>query len=839
MASGTIVDIRTTNSLVAGVVDGSFREFVLWTIDENPVTNSTLNLRAEPFAERLSANGDPSLLFSSYTHGDPFTPLPRAYVGDPLVIRTINVGPTVDSLHVDGHRFLLEARYIENGEQVATPEDTLHYGISERFTLILQSGQESRMRVPGDYLYMNAIGRRFREGAWGIVRVLGGRVPDLQPLPGNEPPTGGSLPAPTGGRPPEPADPGNPCPANAPVRSFAISAVDVPTTNSGPGNNNAVRAVFVPSADASLARSGTLQPEPLVLHAAAGECVVVRLTNERQVRVSFHLGELVRTRASSGANVGFDPEQTVAPGTSRTYRLYADSEKIESALISDFGDPESGQIGLYGALVVAPAGATFTDPGNGRAKDVGAQVDVHVPSRPGYRDFTAILTDRDPRIGQSSMPYPTQVEGPVLINYRKVRPQADDAGAFTSQEDDEPATPIVRAQAGDPLRVHALVAPTSEQTHVFSLGGLSWPIDPRIPDAEELESRALGPWQAVDAAVVGGAGGRARFVGDLFYGDLRRPFTLAGMWGLQRVLPRDPGGGLAWGPGLDSTRPMVEITATGTFLSGVVPLSASESDNVGVTEVLFRLDGLPLGTADTTAPFALSWDTKTAVDGPHTLSAVARDAAGNATGSMPVVVMVDNTAPTVALDDPGAFLRSTVNLTASAADVNGVASVAFQRAAAGMSTWTTIATDETAPFAASFDTTALLDGLYDLRAVATDRAGNQAFSAVLTGRRIDNTAPVVSLTAPLAGITVSGIVTVAASALDEVGVVGVQFQLDGAALGSEDIAAPYEILWDTKLSLNVLHTLTVVARDAAGNTATSVPVSVTVSNLLPSGLDSP
>ena len=37
--------------------------------------------------------------------------------------------------------------------------------------------------MPGDYLYMNAIGRRFRQGAWGIIRVLPGRVANLQPLP--------------------------------------------------------------------------------------------------------------------------------------------------------------------------------------------------------------------------------------------------------------------------------------------------------------------------------------------------------------------------------------------------------------------------------------------------------------------------------------------------------------------------------------------------------------------------------------------------------------------------------------------------------------------------------
>ena len=83
----------------------------LWTIDQNPAIDSTLNLRAEPWADRLAQNGDPSLLFSSYAHGDPFTPLPLAYAGDPFVIRTINVSDSVDTLHVDGHRFWLENRY--------------------------------------------------------------------------------------------------------------------------------------------------------------------------------------------------------------------------------------------------------------------------------------------------------------------------------------------------------------------------------------------------------------------------------------------------------------------------------------------------------------------------------------------------------------------------------------------------------------------------------------------------------------------------------------------------------------------------------------------------------
>ena len=89
----------------------------LWTIDDNDKSEySTFNLRAAPFDER----GDDEHRFSSYKYGDPNTPLPRLYQGDPLVIRTVNVAPTLDTLHVDGHGFAPETRCVDNGKSTAT-----------------------------------------------------------------------------------------------------------------------------------------------------------------------------------------------------------------------------------------------------------------------------------------------------------------------------------------------------------------------------------------------------------------------------------------------------------------------------------------------------------------------------------------------------------------------------------------------------------------------------------------------------------------------------------------------------------------------------------------------
>jgi hypothetical protein len=92
----------------------------------------------------------------------------------------------------------------------------------------------------------------------------------------------------------------------------------------------------------------------------------------------------------------------------------------------------------------------------------------------------------------------------------------------------------------------------------------------------------------------------------------------------------------------------------------------------------------------------------------------------------------------------------------------------------------------------------------------------------------DTTRPTASITAPAAGQSVSGTVTVTASATDNVGVVGVQFKLDGGNLGAEVATAPYAVSWNTTTAAAGTHALTAVARDAAGNTTTSASVSVTV-----------
>jgi len=126
---------------------------------------------------------------------------------------------------------------------------------------------------------------------------------------------------------------------------------------------------------------------------------------------------------------------------------------------------------------------------------------------------------------------------------------------------------------------------------------------------------------------------------------------------------------------------------------------------------------------------------------------------------------------------------------------------------------------------------ALQSGSNVLTVTARDAAGNTGTATVTA--TYDNTPPSVSITAPAAGATVAGTVNVTANASDNIGVAGVQFLLDGVAVGAEKTSAPFSLSWATGTAANGAHTLSARARDAVGNTTVSANVAVTVSNTPP------
>ena len=93
----------------------------------------------------------------------------------------------------------------------------------------------------------------------------------------------------------------------------------------------------------------------------------------------------------------------------------------------------------------------------------------------------------------------------------------------------------------------------------------------------------------------------------------------------------------------------------------------------------------------------------------------------------------------------------------------------------------------------------------------------------------DSTPPTTSISSPAGGATVSGTVTVAATAVDDVGVTRVELFVDGSLAGT-DTSSPYAIGWNTTAVANGGHSLQTRAYDAAGNVGSSAAVGVTVSN---------
>jgi hypothetical protein len=335
--------------------------------------------------------------------------------------------------------------------------------------------------------------------------------------------------------------------------------------------------------------------------------------------------------------------------------------------------------------------------------------------------------------------------------------------------------------------------------------------------------------------------------------DLTAPFSVS--WNTAstangahtvRAIARDSAGNTTTSTGItvninnvssDPTPPTVSMTApaAGATVTGSVTVSATASDNVGVASVQFTLDGVNLGAPDTSAPFQTSWLTTSTTNGSHTLRAIARDAAGNATTSAARTVTVSNAAdttlPTVSVTAPaaGATVSGTVTVSASASDNVGVVGVRFtvDGAAIGVE-------DTVAPYQISWNSNTVANGSRVIRAVARDGAGNvrtsSARTVVVNNVSADTTQPNLTITAPTAGAAVAGQVSITASAGDNVGVVGVQFRLDGANLGAEDTSAPFSIQWNSTSVLNGIHRLSAVARDSAGNTTTAL-VEVHVRNL--------
>ena len=594
--SGPIADIHTTEPIGFGV-NGSFREMVMYLHDTVPYTAQVVTagnppgqtiqaaidagqvlffhmpdnldvtpvkminggthttgggifFRTESIAKRLKVNPDPSLVFSSKVHGDPDTPLFRAYVGDPVVFRLLHV--MMNESHtwkIAGHEFRTE-RYAEHSDL----RNNWHVGIAERYDLVSKAGGPQQMA--GDYLYYNGRASHLGEGSWGIFRVFDKEVKDLQKLPGHDV---------------VPASAKSICPADAPVKSFSVLAVDralkfnpkAPDTIDVDFDRklqvaNPQGKIFMLEGEKSKVAADGFQPSPLTLHVNVGDCIKVTLKNEmRSGRASFSADMLAfDPKDSQGVNVGNNPgDQTIGPGQSRVYTFYAHPATGEGAvLVWDWGNFINDiRDGMFGAIIVGPKGSTYRDPVTG--EDVTLKnswqadviIDRSVPgneNRSDYRDASLFFQDEDNIIGTAFMPYIQQIAGLTGVNYRSEpwswrEDHGCEAGTMYTPcavaAETDVATPVILAHAGDQVRIHVFGA-FNEQNQIFSLEGHEFPLKPDMVGADQQSSIEFGSAEALNL-VLPSAGGPFALPGNYVWQDHRMPYAQAGEWGYLRVLP--------------------------------------------------------------------------------------------------------------------------------------------------------------------------------------------------------------------------------------------------------------------------------------------------------------
>lgn len=339
---------------------------------------------------------------------DPFTPILRAYEGDPVQIKML-VGA-----HEEGHNMTIHGlRWLkEPGVRASGYRNSQANGISEHFEMEVGKLPDIvGLAKEADYLYAPGYAvDDLWNGMWGIVREYAQARADLLPLPQNA----DAKIADT--RYADAMDAELTCPRNAPPRQFDIAAVrarDVLQNgelvyNSGHRLTDPTALMYVPYSDLEFPPSGmrlkaSAPREPLILRANAGDCIDLKLRNMFQADpidahgfnfwppiIDFFNANLVRpsnavglhpqlvsfdVRRHNGVNVGFNPTSTVTPGNSTKYRWYAGimREGPNGGVIAtpvEFGatnlipsDPmKHSNKGLGGALIIEPRNATWTFP---------------------------------------------------------------------------------------------------------------------------------------------------------------------------------------------------------------------------------------------------------------------------------------------------------------------------------------------------------------------------------------------------------------------------------------------------------------------------------------------
>ena len=157
----------------------------------------------------------------------------------------------------------------------------------------------------------------------------------------------------------------------------------------------------------------------------------------------------------------------------------------------------------------------------------------------------------------------------------------------------------------------------------------------------------------------------------------------------------------------------------------------------------------------------------------------------------------------------------------------------------GSASFTPVATDTTAPYSATWNSTSSPDGATVIRAVITDAAGNTSTTAAVSFS-LDSTGPSVSLSDP--GAVVGG--TISLNATTGGGASRVVFSVSPAGAGTwtqlaNDTSAPFSTPFDTSTLPDGLYDLRAVGYDALNNaSAPALRTNVRFDNTAPTLISS-
>ena len=352
------------------------------------------------------------------------------------------------------------------------------------------------------------------------------------------------------------------------VREYDIEAISLPIVYNQYGDHDPNGLLYVLREDSQRIRKEALrnfrqpipQPyegvQPLVIRANLGDTVRIRFFNQLGRRASIHVQGLSNSvLTSDGANVGFNPDTTT--DDSICYTWLADKEG--AFLFSDLADPRSSEEGtnvhgLFGAILVEPAGSVWLHPETGKPLRSGLFADICSPGRPAFREYAVFFHDeleiRTRDGGQPVDPHTGLPSGTTAISYRSEPmrnrlPLDPDAGHADTAEDismsswayGDPAPPVLRAYVGDPSKIR-LIHGGIKETHVFHLHNHQWRLDPEDPKSTILDSISISPQECYTLDLLYGAGSFNGMIGDAIFHCHLYPHFHEGMWTLLRVFDR-------------------------------------------------------------------------------------------------------------------------------------------------------------------------------------------------------------------------------------------------------------------------------------------------------------